>query len=79
MTKLDSKYIVVCSTYMNEDKTRTAYGIAIADDSDGVTIILKSYGDLTSDSSRIEELVHSCNLYKLDPIHLEDIIEDFLG
>lgn len=75
---MEPKYIMVSSTYMNGDKTRSVYGIALVNDSDCDTVILRCYYDLTPDASKAEELVSSCNRYKVEPIHLEDIVEDFL-
>ncbi len=40
--------------------------------------VIKSYSDISDDYVALNELVERCNRYKLDPLHMEDIIEDFL-
>ena len=37
---------------------------------------IKDYVDLSG--IEIDELVKRCNALKLDPVHIEDVIEDFL-
>ena len=61
--------------------SRTSYGIAAyADiDGDGTATIVASVHDITSDKSRLTELVHQCNRLGLSLIHLDDVIEDFLS
>lgn len=34
--------------------------------------------DISANKSEVEKLVSLCNELQLDPIHLEDIVEDFL-
>ena len=59
---------------------RISYGIAIfADaDTDGTVTVISAVHDITSDRSRLENLVQRCNDLDLSPIHLEDVVEDFL-
>ena len=59
---------------------RISYGIAIfADaDTDGTVTVISSVHDITSDRSRLENLIQRCNDLDLSPIHLEDVVEDFL-
>ena len=41
--------------------------------------IEKKYPDIMPDKVKIQELVDECNKSDVDPKHLEDIIEDFIG
>ena len=76
---MEYKYIVVQSTYKNEDIMRIGFGIAAVEEYDGVTTILESISDLSSDIKPIERLVKVCNNLQLDPIHLQDVVTDFLA
>lgn len=76
---MEHKYIVVQSTYKNGDATRIGFKIAAAEEYDGVTTILESVSDLSSDIEPIEHLVEVCNDLQLDPIHLQDVVTDFLA
>lgn len=75
---MEHKYIVVQSTYKNGDITRIGFGIAAVEEYDGVTTVLESISDLSSDIKPIERLVKGCNNLQLDPIHLQDVVTDFL-
>ena len=46
---MEYKYIVVQSTYKNGEITRTGFGIATVEEYDGVTTILESISDISSD------------------------------
>ena len=46
--------------------------------SDGVVTILQSVPDITSDKSSIEHIVDLCCRLQLEPIHLIDIIDDYI-
>lgn len=72
---MDCKYILICDTYTDGTKRRTGYGIAVLD-RESVTI--STAHDLSPDESEVTELVKMCNRLKLSPIHLQDVIEDFL-
>ena len=76
---MEHKYIVVQSTYKNGDITRIGFGIAAVEEYDGVTTILESTSDLSSDIEPIERLVELCNDLQLDPIHLQDVVTDFFA
>lgn len=73
-------YGLVEERYLLDGRGRTSYGIvAYADaESDGTATVIASVHDVTSDKTRLAELVQRCNRLKLSPIHLEDVIEDFL-
>lgn len=55
-------------------------GIAvIAHYDDGSTAILQIISDICAYPERIRELVCLCNERRLDPLHLPEVIEDFLA
>ena len=56
---------------------RKYYGIAVAADYDDALTLLDTYNDLCSDKKTVMRLINLCNELSLDPIHFEDIIEDF--
>ena len=76
---MEYKYIVVQITYKNGDSTRIGFGIAAVEEYDGVTTILESISDISTDIEPIERLVEVCNNLQLDPIHLQDVVTDFLA
>ena len=76
---MEHKYIVVQSTYKNGEITRMGFGIAAVEDYDGVTTILESILDISTDIESIERLVKFCNNLQLDPIHLQDVVTGFLA
>ena len=76
---MEYTYIVVQSTYKNGDSTRIGFGIAAVEEYDGVTTVLESISDISTDIEPIERLVEICNNLQLDPIHLQDVVTDFLA
>ncbi|MBE6608165.1 MAG: hypothetical protein E7633_06400 [Ruminococcaceae bacterium] len=72
------KYIVVQNTYINGDATRVGYGIAAVEEYDGVTAVMRSFPDISSDLESVKRLTDLCNLHKLEQIHLKDVVDDFL-
>ncbi len=66
--------------YCLGEQRRKAFGIVSYSDADddGTAIVTASVGDVTDDREALEELVRKCNELQLDPIHLEDVVEDFL-
>ena len=67
-------YVSICSTF--EDVQ--TYGIAFVQKQNGRYVITESYIDLCADNKKVDNLVNTCNDLKLDPIHLQDIVADFL-
>lgn len=72
---MDCKYILIRDTYSDGTLRRTGYGIA-ALDRESVTI--SAAHDLSSNETEVAELVKTCNRLKLSPMHLQDVVEDFL-
>ena len=54
---MEHKYIVVQSTYKNGDSIRIGFGIAAVEEYDGVTTILESISDISTDIKPIERLI----------------------
>lgn len=75
---MEYKYIVVECNYICGAESRKSYGIAYVCVSDGVVTILQSVTDITSDKSSIEHIVDFCCRLQLEPIHLIDIIDDYI-
>lgn len=57
--------------------SRISWGITAYTDADKNQIAV--IHDITSDRQALEELVEKCNRKHLSPIHLNDIVEDFLA
>ena len=67
--------------YILKNDRRVSYGIVIYAnaDEDGTVTIIDSIRDITSDKEKLARLVDECNRLELSPIHLRDVIEDFIG
>ena len=74
-------YGVSKEIYSYKGITREAYGlVAYADDEiDGTVTIVASANDLSCDEIKLQELANKCNEGKLELVHLNDIVEDFLA
>ena len=73
------KYIVVKNEYIDGENTRVSYGVAVIENCDGTDYVLESILDISSDFGAVETLVNVCNVEELDPIHIEDVVNDFLA
>lgn len=67
-----SKYIRAVSAAVSEQKGR--YSLTVTSESGA-----REYRDLTRDGEGIRELCERINRGRVSAIHVEDIIEDFLG
>lgn len=72
---MEYSYLCVSSTYGG----KTTYGIAIAANIDGNSVLMKTYADLSTDRERVANLADVCNRCQPDMEHLQEIIEDFLA
>ncbi len=72
-------YILIESNYAVNGIRYTTYGIALAEIMDGCAMILESIPDLSPDKERIRQLAQLCTELHLSPLHLDDVIEDFLA
>ncbi len=68
------KYYVIESRVEIDGAIYTTYGIGCKH----AGSLLFEKKDLCIDKERVEELVYLCNRFKLDPIHIDDVIADFL-
>lgn len=64
-------YFLIVDTYMIEDRSHTDYGIGCRADN-------SAFEDISADPIAIEDLIDICNKLKLSPLHLKDVVEDFL-
>ncbi len=76
---VDCKYIVVKNEYIDGENTRVSYGIAAIENCNGTDCVLESVSDISSDFGAVETLVNICNAEELDPMHIEDVVNDFLA
>lgn len=67
--------------YLLGDTTRISYGIVAYANSttDGIVSIVASARDISNNKTRIEQLADLFNRMELSPIHLDDVIADFLA
>ena len=74
-------YGVSEEVYVIGESRRVAYGIAAYADAetDQTSTIVASVNDISSDREAVEKLVELCNSLELDVVHLNDVVEDFLG
>jgi len=74
-------YAVTEEVYVLGQSRRIAYGIAAYADSaeEGTSAIVASVRDVAGSRSPLEHLVTLCNELNLDPDHLYDVVEDYLG
>ena len=67
---------MICERLTSEEgKEYNAYGIKTQGFGDEDVFV----SDVTDDCDALETLVRLCNDEKLDPIHIYDVIEDFLA
>lgn len=76
---MECTYILIRNTYEMVEKTRIGFGIAAVEKETNGAIILESFSDLSSDVTKVEQLVRISNQEGLDPIHLCDVVQDFLA
>lgn len=67
--------------YSQGGTTRISYGIVAYADSTtgGFATIVASIRDISNNKTRIEQLADLFNRMELSPIHLNDVIADFLA
>lgn len=73
-------YQVVKGTFSHPDIGHyTSYGIKIFRVSHGKLHELKTVSDVSTNEALVKQLATLCTRGQLSPIHLMDVIEDFLG
>ena len=67
--------------YSLDDTTRISYGIVAyaCSKKDRIPSIVASVRDISNNKTRIEQLADLFNRIELSPIHLNDVIADFLA
>ncbi len=63
-------YRIIARQYMFQGICYLGYGISCP---------YREMEDITTDYYRLFRLVKLCNELELDPIHLDDVVEDFLS
>ena len=76
---MECKYALMENTLVCGKDSRVAYGIAYVQIADGIVVVLKSVSDVSTDRHSLERLIYLCNELNLDPIHLNDILEDYFA
>ena len=69
------QYILIESRYQIHGTLRTTYGIAYTN----CAVILEAIPDLSENKDRVQRLAALCTKWELSPIHLRDLIDDFLA
>ena len=54
------------------------FGIALLAKNENCSVLIKAIPDLSTDQMEVEKLAGLCNKLQLDPIHLDDVVDDFL-
>lgn len=75
---MECTYILTRNIYEMGANTRIGFGIAAMEKETDGAIVLESFSDLSSDVAKVEQLVRISNEIGLDPIHLLDVVQDFL-
>ena len=68
-------YSVIESNCEIEGYKYVGYGICVTNVSTGAS---KGFCDISVRRGEVEEIAERCNRLELDPIHIEDVIDDFL-
>lgn len=69
------EYKLTKGEYIVEGISHVGYGITLKSD---VSQCAVSFSDITVDREEAARLVELCNKLQLSPIHLKDVIDDFL-
>ena len=65
---------MIVGTYLLEGVPHTGYGIEYRSRNQVIR-----FEDLTTDLLSITDLISLCNKLELSPLHLEDVVDDFLA
>ncbi len=76
-TSFEYEYKITEDTYLLEDSKHIGYGISVSEKKTGRKIL--HIEDITVSKAKLSELVTLCNSLELSPIHIYDVIEDFLA
>lgn len=75
LMKANYKYSIIISSIMVEEEKYNSYGIACAENGQ----VTKRVEDISVNEQEVEKLIKEFNKHKLDPIQLEDAVEDALS
>lgn len=70
----NGKYILIKGVYLIDADEHIGYGIMYCDRRNTV-----SFEDISMNEKKVSSLVDVCNSLGLSPIHLSDIVDDFLS
>ncbi len=74
-------YGIIHETYCYDSIERVSYGIVCYENAqiDGIVSVAATIHDITSDYDSLNRLVELCNRLSLSPLHLHDVVEDYLS
>ena len=72
------EYVLLTQHYTYNQITRINYGIGLIDKNDPEGVLIDAVTDLSTNKNEVLHLIKLCNRLSLDPIHLRDIVNDFL-
>lgn len=75
MDNYNIRYELIEGSFTLDSKTYVGYGISVIDTRSGKCTL---FHDISVNKNDIANLVSLCNELKLDPIHIRDVIDDFL-
>ena len=75
MSYFEYEYSVIESDCEVEGYQYTGYGICVSNLKSGER---RSFCDISPRRREVEELAERCNRLRLDPVHIDDVIDDFL-
>lgn len=70
----NNKYILIRSAFLSEGRLNLLYGIRCV----AGWRTVESCRGISSNKSSVQELVSLCNKLGLSPVHLADVVEDFI-
>lgn len=78
---IDVTYTISEEKYFLGNESIISYGIVAYSDAekDGTLRIITSVHNITYDKNSLMKLVDDCNRLELSPIHLINVVEDFLS
>ncbi|MBQ7346483.1 MAG: hypothetical protein IJW55_00845 [Clostridia bacterium] len=75
---MKTSYATVRSEYAQNGSTYVTYGIALTEEENGFITILETIPNLCANQVKVQQLADLCNTLELSPIHLHEVIQDFL-
>ncbi|MBQ7376862.1 MAG: hypothetical protein IJW71_00880 [Clostridia bacterium] len=74
-----SEYIVVKTHHTDREGERFGYGIALMSYGEEGIVELDLFADVSSQREDLVRLAKECNDLALAPMHLRDVVEDFIA